>query len=86
MFTSVQLLFIFISTFAGLYALFPSLISNKYREDIMKITANNYSVMSWVDDEIPKDSCIISDFRSNALIPREFVVSNYPNLLFLGDE
>ncbi len=77
-----QLLFIFISTAAGLYTLFPSLISNKYREDIMKYTAHNYSVMSWIDEKIPKDSCIISDFRSTALIPRDFVASSYQNLLF----
>jgi hypothetical protein len=76
-----QLIFIFGATTTGLYALSPSLISNKYREKIMNITAHNHSVMSWVDDELPKDSCIISDFRSNALVPREFVTRNYQNLL-----
>lgn len=77
-----QLLFIFLATLTGVYTLSPSLFSNKYRKNIMKNTAHNYSVMSWVNDEIPKDSCIISDFRSNALIPREFVVQNYSVLLF----
>ena len=74
-------IFILISTAAGIYALSPSFISSNYREDIMYNTANNYSVMSWVDDELPVNSCIISDFRSNAIIPREFVTKNYRNIL-----
>ena len=79
-----QLLFILISTITALYTLLPSLLSNKYRDLIMNRTAHNYSVMSWVDKILPKDSCIISDFRSNALIPREFITRNYSTLIFNG--
>ena len=61
----------------GVYLLFPGSFSVTQREKVLRKSANEYSAMEYLDKKLPKDSFIISDFRSNALIPRNFVASNY---------
>jgi hypothetical protein len=74
---NIQLFFVFISTSVGVYNLSPSLMSRSHRKLVMQENSSGYSVMKWADQVLPDNSCIISDYRSNALIPRKFVSQGY---------
>lgn len=46
-------------------------LKGEWRQKVMKLTANDYSVMYWLDSVLPKEAVILSDLRSTALIPRQ---------------
>lgn len=80
----IQLISITISTLVGVYTLGPGIISEKYRNIVLNKTAAEYSAWNWVNKLLPDDSCIITDFRSGAVIPRRFVLSGYAFLMKNG--
>ena len=47
----------------------------------MASMAYQYSAMQWLDDNLPAKSFLISEFRSNALLPRPFLASSYQLLI-----
>lgn len=63
-----------ISAVYGAIILFPGAITNDLRNYVMNNYAFCYQEALWIDKYLPKDSVIIADIRSNALIPRKFVV------------
>jgi hypothetical protein len=65
----------------GVYLLFPGCLSLAQREKVLERSANDYSAMKYLDNKLPKKAFIISDFRSNALIPRSFFAINYPFMI-----
>ena len=78
---TIQLTCIFFSALVGVIYLSPSIISYYYRNNVMKYAAAEYSVMAWADGLLPADSCVISDYRSSALLPRKFVANGYALLM-----
>ena len=63
-----------ISAVYGAIILFPGAITNDLRNYVMNNHAFCYQEAQWIDKYLPKDSVIIADVRSYALIPRKFVV------------
>lgn len=63
-----------ISAVYGAIILFPGAITNDLRNYVMNKYAFCYQEAQWIDKYLPKDSVIIADIRSYALIPRKFVV------------
>jgi hypothetical protein len=61
----------------GAVILFPGSISFQLRDKVMAQTACEYSAMEWLDEQLPVNSKIISDFRSNSLLPRSFISQDY---------
>ena len=78
---SLQLLCVFVSILVGTFTLFPGALSFSARENTMLSAAYNYAAMKWIDDNIPENSFLISEFRSNALLPRPFLASGYKRLI-----
>lgn len=63
-----------ISAIYGATILFPGAITNDLRNYVMNKHAFCHQEALWIDKYLPKDSVIIADIRSCALIPRKFVV------------
>jgi len=43
--------------------------------------AYEYNAMKWLDENLTQDTFLVSEFRSNALIPRPFLGSDYISLI-----
>lgn len=63
-----------ISAIYGAIILFPGALTNNLRDYVMSKHAFFYQEAQWIDKYLPKDSVIIANIRSNALIPRKFIV------------
>ena len=74
---SCQLLIVISMLILGVVILVPGSLSFQLRDKVMARTACEYSAMKWLDEELPVNSKIISDFRSNSLLPRGFISKYY---------
>ena len=74
---SCQLLIVLSMLVLGAVILFPGSISFQLRDKFMAQTGCEYSAMEWLDEQLPVNSKIISDFRSNSLLPRSFISQDY---------
>ena len=75
-----------ISAIYGAIILFPGALTSDLRNKVMAKHAFGYQEAQWMDMHLPKDSVVIANVRSNALIPRRFIVpdnikTNPENLL-----
>lgn len=68
-----------LSAIYGAIILFPGALTNGLRENVMVRHAFGYKEAQWMDMHLPKDSVVITNMRSNALIPRKFVVPDNIN-------
>lgn len=62
------------SAIFGALTLFPGAFTDDLRDHVMSKHAFCYEEAKWIDKHLPNDSKIIAYIRSNALIPRPFVV------------
>jgi hypothetical protein len=77
----LQLVGVTCSLLVGLFTLAPGMISFSQRNKVMNIAAFEHSAWEYVDQHLPENSFIVSEFRSRALIPRPYVGREY---LFLA--
>ena len=62
-----------ILAFYGTISLFPGALSSQKRDFVMSKSANGYNESKWINSILPKDAFIITQIRSNALLPRKYV-------------
>jgi hypothetical protein len=72
-----QLLGVLASLLVGVGVLLPGAFSFGWRDYVMNRTADEYSSMQWLDEQLSEDVFLISDMGANALLPRPFVVRDY---------
>ncbi len=59
--------------FVGVLMFFPGALSSELRKEVLRESANGYTMMEWVDSIAPADAVILSTHRSMALLPRKSV-------------
>ena len=75
-----------LSAIYGAIILFPGALTSDLRNKVMVKHSFGYQEAQWMNMHLPKDSVVIANVRSNALIPRRFIVpdnikTNHENLL-----
>lgn len=71
---------IFISLIAfSIQSLGPSILSNKFRTEVMEKKAYEFNAFNWLNSNINKDKTVITDLRSNALANFNFIPMDYLN-------
>lgn len=68
-----QMLLVFCAALYFSVITFPSLISLKSRDNFMHRNTLDYSAIKWVNNQLPKDSIVISKLRSVALFNNNFI-------------
>jgi len=58
----------FIVALVGFYNLSPSIFNNNYRKDTMRANSSEFKAIEWMNQRIPSDTIILSNFRSKALL------------------
>ncbi len=54
-------------------------LSPELRTQVMRLAANDYNAMLWVNNVLPKNATVLSDLRSMALIPRQSYSTDFKN-------
>ncbi len=57
----------------GAYSLFPGALTTSLREEVLLKRADYYSVLKWVNKQLPEDSVILTTFRAGYFSPRRFM-------------
>lgn len=67
--------------------LFPGVLSDSLRQRVMQKYAAGYSEAKWLDKSLPQNAVVLTDLRSMALMPRQFLASQSINFsLLVKDE
>jgi hypothetical protein len=67
----------FVLILYGIFTLLPGSFSMLNFEKIMNSKANGYTALKWYDENLPNNAVVIYDGRSNSLISREFIASDW---------
>jgi hypothetical protein len=67
-FLLLNLIIPFIVALVGFYNLSPSIFNNNYRKDTMRANSSEFKAIEWMNQRIPSDTIILSNFRSKALL------------------
>lgn len=54
-------------------------LSPELRTQVMRLAANDYRAMRWVDEVLPSNAVVLSELRSMALIPRQSYSTDFKN-------
>jgi len=73
-FLFLNLIIPFTIALIGFYQLSPSIISNEYRRDVMRMTASEFQGIEWLNQRISPEATILSNFRSKALLINKNII------------
>jgi hypothetical protein len=59
------------------YSLAPALISNSFRNEVMKKNANEYNAANWINANLEKDKTILTNLHSVSLINNPVIPMSY---------
>jgi len=57
--------------------LFHGALTKSLRDTVMSRAANDYDATRWLDEVFPRDSVVLADIRSVALMPRPFLSRDF---------
>lgn len=88
-FLFLNLIIPFTIALIGFYQLSPSIISNEYRRNVMRMNANEFKGIEWLNQIISPEATILSNIRSKALLINNNIIlmdvisydTNYYNIL-----
>lgn len=72
--TSVAVMILF-----GITTISFGSFSPELRTQVMRLAANDYRAMRWVDEVLPSNAVVLSELRSMALIPRQSYSTDFKN-------
>jgi|TARA_B110000483_G_C18175012_1_gene534753 hypothetical protein len=70
---------VFTILIVGFYNLSPSLISNEARTEVMRNNSNEFKGASWVNQNIPPNSLVLTNLRSISLIKNSAIPMDFLN-------
>ena len=76
----IQLIFVLLIVFYGVYILSPGIISNNYRSEVLNNHAIYYNVSKFTEKKLINQTRIINDFRSTALFKFPQVRTDWVNI------
>ncbi len=71
MLLALQGLVVAVMILVGIVTISSGSLHPELRTQVMRLAANDYSTMIWVDKVLPQNAAVLSDVRSVALIPRQ---------------
>jgi hypothetical protein len=76
-FLLVQGLGIFVGAAYGVFTLFPGVLSQDWREEVMHRSAWGYSAVEWANQVLPENAVVISGLTSVALFSHDFLPTDW---------
>jgi len=71
--------------YGGLFGI-PGAVSASWRDNVMSRTANGYTLMKWVDANLPSGAVLLNSHRSMAIVPRKAVSLDWLRYVRPGDD